>query len=484
MDEPSPARKERFAMNTVTKRGALALAASVAVALSLAACGNGGGGTTSEGTNSDSNGASSSDLSNCAAWADSQVHGKADTQQALSTSPVELHFTWWGDDTRAALTQSAMDAFTAQYPNITIVGEPGVSDGYFDKLATRFAGHTSPDVMTLGGAYPLDYAANGSIINMCEDPDTMDLAPFSENILVNAKYEGGIYGVPTGGNTLAMIANPDVFAAAGVALPDDDTWTWEDFVDIAGKITAGTPEGTYGVEMNMNALIGSYVAQRGTNLYSADGLKVVVPPEILAAYFNMLLDLQTNSGMTTPEIYSETVGATPEASLMGQGKSGMIAAYDNQFAAYSTAAGTNLVLLRLPGESEYVQAGATMNPSQYFSISSQSKNPKEAQIFVNWLVNSLTAGPILGTSRGMPINTDVRDAIEGSFTPIQQQQSDYMGRVLAHATGSYNPQPAGASIAQDLNKELEGKVLFKTETPDQAASDWISRMQASLDQAQ
>ena len=402
----------------------------------------------------------------------------------MSSNPVELHFTWWGDDTRAAITHSAIEAFQTLYPNITIVEEPQVSDGYFDKLATRFAGQTSPDVMTLGGAYPLDYAANGSIINMCEDPDSMDLAPFSENILVNAKYEGGIYGVPTGGNTLAMIANPAVFAAAGVDMPNDDTWTWEDFVDIAGKITAGTPDGTYGVEMNMNALIGSYVAQRGTNLYSADGKEVVVPPEILASYFNMLLDLQENSGMTTPEIYQETVGASPELSLMGQGKSGMIAAYDNQFQAYSTAAGVDLVLLRLPGESEYVQAGATMNPSQYFSISSQSKSPKEAQIFVNWLVNSLTAGPILGTSRGMPINTDVRNAIEGSFTPIQQAQSDYMGRVLEHASGSYNPQPAGASISQDLNKELEGKVLFKTETPDQAASDWISRMQASIDQAQ
>ena len=462
-------------MNTHTKRGAVALAASVAVALSMAACSSSNGGGSAN--------TPTSDLNNCAAWAKSTIKGGADTQQSKSTDKVELHFTWWGDDTRAALTQTAMDAFTKLYPNITIVGEPGVSDGYFDKLATRFAGHTSPDVMTLGGAYPLDYAANGSIINMCDAPDTMDLSPFGENILVNAKYQGGIYGVPTGGNTLAMIANPAVFKAAGVELPDDDKWTWEDFVDIAGKITAGTPAGTYGAEMNMNALIGSYVAQRGTNLYSADGKSVVVPEDILASFWQMELDLQANSGMPPAEVHQETYGATPELSLMGQGKSGMIASYDNQFQAYSTAAGTDLVLLRLPGESEYSQAGATMNPSQYFSISAQSAHPQEAQLFVNWLVNSLTAGPILGTSRGMPINTDVRETIEANFTPIQQAQSDYMTRVLEHATGTYNPQPAGASIAQDLNQELDSKVIFAQETPDQAAKDWISRMQASLDNA-
>jgi len=462
-------------MNTVTKRAALALAASVAMTLSLAAC-SGDTTPTDNGSNSASGG--------CAALENSTVKGQADALQAQSTEPVELRFTWWGDDTRAKITDDAITAFTALYPNITIVGEPGVSDGYFDKLATRFAGGTSPDVMTLGGAYPLDYAANGSIINMCDAPDTMDLAPFEGSILVNSNYQGGIYGVPTGGNTLAMIANPDVFKAAGVALPDDDKWTWEQFVDIAGKITAGTPDGTYGAEMNMNALIGSFVAQRGDQLYSADGKTVDVPEDIMAAYFQVELDLQANKGMPTPEIHQETVGATAELSLMGQGKSGMIAAYDNQLQAYSDAAGTDLVLLRLPGESQYKQAGATMNPSQYFSISSQSKHPKEAQIFVNWLVNSISGGKILGTSRGMPINTDVRDAIEGGFSPIQQAQSEYMGRVLEHASGTYNPQPAGASIAQDLNKELESKVLFKTETAQQAAQEWISRMQDSLNGAQ
>ncbi|MCL2736717.1 MAG: extracellular solute-binding protein [Propionibacteriaceae bacterium] len=466
-------------MNIVTKRGILALGASVAVALSLAACTT----TTDGGTPSTSSGPVSG-LANCAAWANSKVTGQADAQQAASTEKVELHFTWWGDDTRAQLTQNAIDAFEALYPNITIVGEPGVMDGYFDKLATRFAGGTSPDVMTLGGSYPLDYAANGSIINMCDAANNMDLAPFGENILANSKYKGGIYGVPTGGNTLTMLANPAVFQAAGVALPDDDTWTWEQFVTIAGQITAGTPDGTYGAEMNINSLMGSYVAQRGDSVYSDDGTTVTMPASDLTDYWNMELALQANSGMPTPEIHQETVGVSPELSLMGQGKSGMIASYDNQLQAYATAAGGDLKMLRLPGESEYAQAGATMNPSQYFAISSQSKHPVEAQIFVNWMVNSLTAGPILGTSRGMPINTDVRDAIQGTFTPLQQQQSDYMTRVLAHATGTYNPQPAGASIAQDLNKELDSKVLFKTETPDQAAQEWITRMQASLDQSQ
>jgi multiple sugar transport system substrate-binding protein len=312
----------------------------------------------------------------------------------------------------------------------------------------------------------------------------MDLSPFGENILANSKFKGGIYGVPTGGNTLAMIANPAVFAAAGVDMPNDDTWTWEEFTDIAGKITAGTPDGTYGAEMSLNALMGSYVAQRGDSVYSDDGTKVTLPPSDLVDYWNVELALQANQGMPPAEIAQETVGATPELSLMGQGKSGMIAAYDNQFEAYSTAANTTLKLLRLPGDSEYKQSGESMNPSQYFAISAQSKPPKEAEIFVNWLVNSMTAGPILGTNRGMPINTDVRDAIASTFTPIQQAQSDYMTRVLAHATGTYNPQPAGASIAQDLNSELDSKVLFKQETPDAAAAEWISRMQASLDSSQ
>lgn len=52
--------------------------------------------------------------------------------------------------------------------------------------------------------------------------------------------------MPTGVSTFGLIINPAIFEQAGVELPDDETWTWDDFTRIATEISANTPEGVYG----------------------------------------------------------------------------------------------------------------------------------------------------------------------------------------------------------------------------------------------
>src|ERR1700754_372124 len=44
-------------------------------------------------------------------------------QLELSDEPVTINITWWGSDSRAELTNEAIAAFEAKYPNITVEGE-------------------------------------------------------------------------------------------------------------------------------------------------------------------------------------------------------------------------------------------------------------------------------------------------------------------------------------------------------------------------
>src|SRR5436309_2296908 len=66
-----------------------------------------------------------------------------------STAPesgkVELRFAWWGNAARAELTNTAIKAFEAENPNITVKPEYGDIGGYFDKLATQVAANDAPD---------------------------------------------------------------------------------------------------------------------------------------------------------------------------------------------------------------------------------------------------------------------------------------------------------------------------------------------------
>jgi multiple sugar transport system substrate-binding protein len=275
----------------------------------------------------------------------------------VSEEPVTIRFTWLGSDERAATTQQVIEEFQKEYPHITVQGEPKSFDGYFDTLATQMAAGDAPDVITFGGSYVLEYGARGALVDL-NTLSTMDMSPFNESILASSTVDGVVYGAPTGGNTVAVIANPAIFEAAGVEMPDDDSWTWEEFVQIANDISAGTPEGTYGVEMRPYDVLGAYAAQQTDGgLYNMDG-GLEATPDVLEAYWDMELSLLDGGGMPSAELTSEVMMAGVEQTLMGQGKSAMIMGYSNQVGDYATASGQDLVLLRISAVKQQISQAA------------------------------------------------------------------------------------------------------------------------------
>lgn len=78
---------------------------------------------------------------------------------AAAQDPVTIRFTWWGNPDRDARTNQMVQLFMEAHPWITVVTEPTVFDGYFDKLATSTAAGDAPDVITMGGTYPTEYGA-------------------------------------------------------------------------------------------------------------------------------------------------------------------------------------------------------------------------------------------------------------------------------------------------------------------------------------
>ncbi|MEO3756164.1 extracellular solute-binding protein [Streptomyces sp. B6B3] len=171
-----------------------------------------------------------------------------------------------------------------------------------------------------------------------------------------------LYGVPTGGNAIGLILNPAVFDAAGVELPDPDTWTWSEFVDVANAITANSPDGTYGFDPRANDLLGVYAGQRGTPIFDEEG-ELGVAASTIEDFFELEPALLDGGGPPPAEIIQEGATLTPEQSLLGTGEAAMTITYSNLVGAYAAAAGEDLRLVALPGETEYQQPGATVLPS-------------------------------------------------------------------------------------------------------------------------
>src|SRR5688500_8425970 len=102
--------------------------------------------------------------------------------------PVTIRFSWWGNEDRAKITNEAGRAFEKANPDITVETESIDFNSYFDRLATSVAAQDEPDVITMGGAYPREYADRGVLLDLEQVSGELDLSKLDENALSNGTF--------------------------------------------------------------------------------------------------------------------------------------------------------------------------------------------------------------------------------------------------------------------------------------------------------
>lgn len=196
-------------------------------------------------------------------------------------------------------------------------------------------------------------------------------------------------------------------------LPDDTTWTWDQYTQIAKQISAklnGKGWGTAAYGTN-DASLNMWARQHGESLFTSDG-KLGVTKQGVTDFYTNLLKMQEVKATPSAEFTSQDMNAPLDQSGMATGKLAMSYAWSNQLNALSKASGQQLKLLRLPSVSgKATENGAYYKGSMFWSISARSKHPKESAEFVSFLANNTSAGDLLLAERGVPPNTEIRAAV-------------------------------------------------------------------------
>jgi multiple sugar transport system substrate-binding protein len=435
--QPSPASSRR----RIRKTGVVAAAAAVVLALS--ACGGGA--------------------------APERADGK-----------VELRFSWWGGDKRAQLTQQAIAAFEAENPNIKIKPEFGDWSGYWDKLATQVAANDAPDIIQMDEKFITEYSARGALLDLSKyDVDT---SKFDEAALNAGKGSKGLTGIAAGINAATIIANPAVFKAAGVAIPDDSTWTWEDFGRVAAEVTAKSPKGTYGAAAygTDEASLGVWLRQDGKSLYTADG-KLGFEPGDIAKWWALLKELSAEKAVPSASEVVEAEAAPLDQSGLATGKNGLAFWWSNQLPALEKAAGSDLQILRMPSKTgQAADAKLWYKASQFWSASSRTKHPKETAKFIDFLANNVKAGEALLADRGVAPNSDVRAAIATKLTPADTKVVTFIDQIKNELGEAPAPPPKGAGAIQEIVKRYTSEVLFNRLSPDEAGKKAVDEMKSAI----
>nr|WP_254305057.1 extracellular solute-binding protein [Rathayibacter sp. VKM Ac-2835] len=418
-------------------------------------------------------------LSGCA------VGGGQSTSAELSEEPVTISLNWWGADARTQATNEAVALFEEEYPNVTVETSFADWTGYWDRLATSTAASDMPDVMQFDQLYLASYADRGTLLDLSTVTNQLDTSELPESILQTGQVGGKQYGLPVGGTPNGVIVNTAILDEYGIAIPDFDTWTWEDYEAIGKEISeksGGAVRGVSTVGADSFSL-SVWARQHGENLYNEDG-DVAISPETIVSAWEKSLELIDSGAAPTVEHISETTGASLDQTDLALSKIAFAFIPAGQITAYQAAApDAKFILGNWPTEADTEPGFQYLKPTQYWVASSKSEHPAEAAALMNFLTSDPDVAKLFGTDRGVPANPTAQEAIESSLDETGKITLDFTNAMAETVESAPPITPNGASDVENVILRYYQQVLFGQLDAEAAAEQLIAEVQTSIDAA-
>lgn len=161
---------------------------------------------------------------------------------------------------------------------IKVVYDPGVNQGYFEKIKTELAGGNAPDIFWVGGVELAGFVETGQILDLkplIDKDTTFKQSDFYDNVMKELTRDGKIYGLPRDISTMVTYYNEDMFKAAGLKTPKElaaeGKWNWDTMLESAKKLTDATKQ-QYGVGFGnwWGPAWGYFVNAAGGSPFNAD----------------------------------------------------------------------------------------------------------------------------------------------------------------------------------------------------------------------
>ncbi|MNL26916.1 putative ABC transporter substrate-binding protein YesO [compost metagenome] len=128
----------------------------------------------------------------------------------------------------------------------------------------------------------------------------------------------------------------------------------------------------------------------------------------------------------------------------------------------------------LPGEGAGKPTGHYYRPGLIWCISSTSTTPEAAAKFINFFVNDLEAGKVLGVERGVPPAKKVREAVLPSLNETERKTVDYIESLSGKLDTYPEPAPIGANeFDRGVMRPIADSLAFGRATVDEAAQNLV-----------
>jgi multiple sugar transport system substrate-binding protein len=396
---------------------------------------------------------------------------------------VTLRVAWWGSQERHDNFLSLIEEYESDNPNVTIEAEYSDSGGHWDRLATTTAGGDAPDVIAFDKEHLFQYGGRGALLDL-NTVDGIDTSNFPEASIEQGSLDGELYGLPFSQNAYTVIANEDLFTQAGVELPDDTTWTWDDFYEISGQVATNLGGDVRGSDYGEagNATLEMWLGQHGESLYAADGSAAIgYDPATAAAWFAHLEYIRDSANGPSPDEFIEEMSGVFEEGRFLTNRSALAFYYASQLPALESASGSKMELLRPPSpDGDVSENGLALIPSWFWGISSRTEHPEAAAEFLDFLSNDERVAETMLVSLGVPASSANQEVILPSLDETGQEVVSFVSQTEPEITFAPPPAPPGSGAVGEVVIRYMEEVLFDRLTPDEAAQQMTAEIEDQL----
>lgn len=368
--------------NAISRRDFLKVTGAVGAAGLLAACGGGNSSSTAAST--------------------------AASVAGPSEGDVELTISWWGGDTRHTAYQEAIAAFSEEHPNITVSPTFAAWSGWEDTMSTKFAGGVAEDVCQVNWNWLYNYSSNGqTFIDLNTVSDYIDLSQWDEATLNACVVADMLQAVPVSMTGRIFFWNMTTFNKAGITeVPktlDDLYAAGEAFKTKLGDDYYPLHLGGYDrmilTVFYLESIYGKDWADPSTSTlnYTADEIAEGLDFIKSLVDKHVIMPLPTyygNNGSTAANQSNEWI----------TGKLAGIFEWDSAASKYRDALDTdNRDGFTVGEEIQFGDyKGGFTKVSMGLAITQTCKNPADAALLINFLLNEEAGAAIMGSECGIP----------------------------------------------------------------------------------
>lgn len=356
---------------------------------------------------------------------------------------------WFDNEMEEGYLQSVCDAFYEETGvRIELLSNP-YADTKTQLEASAVAG-TMADIVALDGGWIYDYATQGHLANLDElyAANGFDTSEVSVMTAVN----GVTYAQPLVNFPSLMAVNLDLLEAAGVnELPE----TWSEFLEACKKVN-DPANNVYGFAMNMSTdnatcmeFFAAFAWNSGGSILDASGMPYMAGNQTLIDTCNFFKSLFDNQ-VVVPGMYTMT-----DADKVQEFVNGRVAFMPDSVAHLSNireqAPDMNITYINMPHADDYSGDSYIRVNNWACGISANCEHPKEAAMFIQYLLRSDVNADLCVHAGGFPVNSAAEPAYTDDSAAFQSISSIYSA---SKGKAEFYSMPTAEALMRILDEEL------------------------------